>query len=731
MVLAEAIRELRDAGLGAPSPDESFDRFARLVHRQLGVPTALVSLVLDDEQVLPGAHGLPTTLQRERRLPLTHSFCRHVVDDDEPLIVDDARRVPRLAGNPAIPDLGVIAYAGFPIFDTHGRTVGSLCAIDDHPHAWTEVELATLADLASACTSELRLRVARDKARRMQHVAVQATRRSRLLLELSESFAGARSVSDVVENLAHVGATIDARWVGLALVDPSGHSLTFTTLDHLEPRLAPEYRRVRFDDDRPSAVAARTQRPLFFRGNADLTAAFPGTVGAVDEDAGARAFLPVLRESRLLGVMMLAWDVDRDFDAEAVKTELAIASYVAHALERVQLLEERHLTATTLQTAMLSPLPQIRHLELAFLYSPAASTDQVGGDWYDAVVLDEDASVLMVGDVTGHDMHAAAQMGQLRSILRTFAWSQDEAPSTLMRLLDRANQGLGLNATATAVVARLDRRPDLDHGTVHVVTWSNAGHPPPFILRADGTVEACAGEPDIMLGVVPGSPRHDRTAVLTPGDTLLLYTDGLVELRGARYAERLAALQEALAAFAGTATTALPGALVRRLVTERQRDDIAVLAVRVRHAARAGARPGRPTTASLDVAAVSTAIAPARRWVDDVLEGGDVSSAARRTAMLLTSELVTNAVQHASPPIAVEVEIGHRTLHVAVSDGSPEVPRLLSPEPHEIGGRGVQFLERRASQWGVTLHDDAQPDGQDAPPPGARKTVWFEIDRLA
>lgn len=120
------------AGLPAAS-DPAFERFARLVRRQLGVPVSLVTLVSADEQVFPGALGLPEPWQSTRSTPLTHSFCRHVVHSGVPLVVPDARLDPRVHDNPAIDDLHVVAYAGVPLVDVDDRVVGSLCAIDDRP----------------------------------------------------------------------------------------------------------------------------------------------------------------------------------------------------------------------------------------------------------------------------------------------------------------------------------------------------------------------------------------------------------------------------------------------------------------------------------------------------------------------------------------------------------------------------------------------------------------------
>ncbi|MBD5785652.1 SpoIIE family protein phosphatase [Cellulosimicrobium terreum] len=727
MTEAQAIRELARAGLAEPMADESFDRFARLVRRQLGVPTALVTLVLDEEQVFPGALGLPEPYQSARRTPLSHSFCQHVVSTAEALVVEDARLVPWLADNRAIDDLGVVAYAGFPIFDPRGQVVGSLCAIDHRPRTWTEVELATLTDLAAACTSELRLRLAQARARRMQRAALAANRRARLLLGLSETFAAATSVRDVAESLSVVGTTIGARYAGLAVLDPSGTSMTYTTMDHLEPGIPPSFRRFRLSDARPSALAARTREPQFFRDHVAFSAAYPEIADSLGtEHAHARSFLPAVAGDRLLGLVVLEWEDEREFDVDAVKTETAMASYVAHALDRVRLLEERHEVAATLQSAMLTELPHVHRVELAATYSTATRTDQVGGDWYDAVVLDDDASVLMIGDVTGHDMHAAAQMGQLRSMLRTFAWCQDEPPATLLRLLDRANRGLALHSSGTALVARLDRTSDGFH-----VTWSSAGHPGPLVLRADGTVEEPDVSPDLMLGVLPGSPRHDHRLRLEHGDTMLLYTDGLVEQRGTPYAERVATLRTALGAQRGTATSAVPDALVRRLVGDLQRDDIAVLAVRARHSARHLPRPGRPAVVRRPMEHAARAIGDQRRWVDDVLESCDVDASVRRMVMLLTSELLTNAVQHSVGPVMTNVEVGHRAVRVSVQDGSTTRPRLLSPEPHEPGGRGVRLLERSAARWGVDVQENGTPEGTEDEagehaPPG--KTVWFELD---
>lgn len=153
------LRSLAEAGLSA-EPDPDMDLFAGRVRRWLRVPVALVSLVHPEEQIFPGASGLPEPAAWERRTPLTHSFCQHVVLSAKPLIVEDAREHELVADNAAIRDLGVIAYAGFPLTDGAGNVLGSLCAIDTVPRRWDPAQLDALEDLARMCSVALRLRLA-------------------------------------------------------------------------------------------------------------------------------------------------------------------------------------------------------------------------------------------------------------------------------------------------------------------------------------------------------------------------------------------------------------------------------------------------------------------------------------------------------------------------------------------------------------------------------------------
>jgi len=172
---------------------------------------------------------------------------------------------------------------------------------------------------------------------------------------------------------------------------------------------------------------------------------------------------------------------------------------------------------------------------------------------------------------------------------------------------------------------------------------------------------------------------------------------------------------------------------VRRLASDDQRDDVAVLAVRVRAAAPSGPPSlGRPATAERKLAPSLSDVGPARIWVDDVLESCGVPMPLRRTVMLLTSEVLTNAVDHGQAPFTTTVEVDMDRLRVGVRDSSTEQPELRDPTVTDFGGRGVQFLERLASRWGVDRHGETPTTQRPAGPRASRrrigKTVWFELD---
>ena len=213
----------------------------------------------------------------------------------------------------------------------------------------------------------------------------------------------------------------------------------------------------------------------------------------------------------------------------------------------------------------------------------------MGGDWYDVFATGA-GTTLVIGDVTGHDVDAAAVMGQVRNLLRGIAHAVSGPPSQVLTALDRALADLGVSPLVTAVLACVG--PPADGGDAQSVTWSTAGHLPPLLVPPAGPPRLLDRAGGLLLGVRPDASRADAEETLPAGSTLVLYTDGLVERRDADLDAGLARLLDAATDLSGLAADDVCDALLSRLAPDRS-DDVALLALRV---LPAGDRPrGNPS----------------------------------------------------------------------------------------------------------------------------------------
>ena len=561
-------------------PDPSFDRYARMVRATLGVPIAIVSLVEADRQVFPGAEGLPTPLAERRSTPLSSSFCQHVVADQAPLVVADARVEPRHADNPLIAEHGMIAYAGFPLVDPAGVVVGALCAIDTEPHDWTRPQLDLLADLAQACSAELSERAHRSTAEAAVRAATESNRVLQVLLSLSEILAGTRALPDVAEAVQRIAVTgLGAERAGIWLVrDGLAEPVAPPGPAAMQVQTVPAFR---LDAANPVGTAVATRRAVYFeRHSVDVTydPTVPDTALADgSRDQGAKAFLPLTVAGEVLGCLVVGWAGTRDFDERDKVLLAALTAYTAQAVHRALLLRERASVASTLQNAMLTELPSPRGLELVARYRTAAHDERVGGDWYDVVVSPAGAAALVIGDVVGHDTAASAVMGQLRSMLRAFVWLGGDGPAGIMQQLDRSARDLEVGTLATTVLAVLEPGPD-----ERVLRWTNAGHPAPVVVDADGTVRSLdSGTYDCLLGVRPDWSRAEHSTTIGAGSTIVLFTDGLIESHGRDVDTGRDELVAALERLHDLPLADLVDGVIADLVGEHPEDDVAVLAARL------------------------------------------------------------------------------------------------------------------------------------------------------
>jgi len=580
---------LSESGLG-PASDARMEFYAAWVRRVLNVPVALVTLVEADRQVFPGMSGLPEPWATRRATPLSHSFCRHVVDSAEPLVVADARQHPLLRDNLAVPELGVVAYAGMPLTDDHHQVLGSLCAIDTVPRDWTPAEVDELRAIASACAGELRLRLARvaaDRERRRRD-ALESTQRLafervQTLLFAAQAFTDATTVDDVRARLtALADSQLSPAYVGLIVLD--GHGTLRRLPDGRFPFEAEEaWTAFPVDSSLPSATAVREQRIVAYSDrdtfDADHDEAARDLLRHLDLHAVIAAPLPGPHGP--LGSLTMAWDRPRALDMPDLVTVSTIAGFAAQALGRALHLSNRESVARQLQRAMLTELPVHATLPMAAAYHPADAREDVGGDWYDHIALsdpgpDGSALAVSVGDIVGHTMSAATIMGQTRSMLRQATYDHPDAtPAQILAAFENANARCGLRAAGSAVIVHL--REGDGHWTMQ---WTNAGHPPPILVLPDGTT-VLLDEHDVLFGFGLGGARHDHERALPPGATLLLYTDGLVERRGADIDAGIERLREHLSTHRHEPVAVLVEATLATLAPVTHDDDVVAFAIRI------------------------------------------------------------------------------------------------------------------------------------------------------
>lgn len=567
------LEALTRTGLDA-APDPTFDRFAQMVRKVVGVPVALVTLVDSERQFFPGAHGLGEPWQRQRQTPLSHSFCRHVTA--EPLVVTDARTDPRVAGNLAIDDLGVVGYAGMPLTDADGNVLGALCAIDTEPREWTSHELDLLADLAAACSDSLRLRIATRHARSAERATGAAYDRNRLLLRASAALADTSSFDDVLSALRQLATgTLDPAHVSVFLLDPANDQITRRTPEDLPADLADYWADHHRAGRTPAALAASTGTLVLLPDPDAVRAIAPEvaeTMAALGWQSAASAPLP--GPGGAIGALTFAWKQPHTLDATEQTLLAALAGYVARAIDRAHILDDRRAAAETLQKALLTSLPTVAGVRFAARYEAAHHADHVGGDWYDAVAVDETRVALIIGDVSGHSIEAAAAMSQYRSLLRGLVIDRHEPPSALIRRLDRTIRSFRDTRLATVILAYLDLEPTGEA----TLTWSNAGHPPPILLHPDGHAETLHGR-DTLLNALPQVSRTNHTRRLPPGARLLLHTDGLIETRTQPLDAGFAELRRRLTLHRDTDLEDLADRLLEPVGGPVREDDAALLLV--------------------------------------------------------------------------------------------------------------------------------------------------------
>jgi PAS domain S-box-containing protein len=379
--------------------------------------------------------------------------------------------------------------------------------------------------------------IIRDASAELEHVTQQASlesdrkRQTDVVQATTAALAQAMTVEDVLAALtsdAFLGA-VGAVGAALSVVEQDRRRVLTTT--GLPADLLRDLGVARLDSPLPIAQAIRYQTPLFVR-REDVRDNYPLLWPYIEPtELTSTAILPLAAQAKKTGALAILYQGKREFSPEERNLLQALAATVAQSLQRALLYDQEHSMAVTLQQAMLpARIPDVPGARVAVRYQPARTGHQVGGDWYDAVPLRGGHIGLVVGDVQGHDVHAAAVMGQLRTALRAYA-AEGHPPETVMARASAFLHDLDTDLIATCIYVDVD----IATGCARII---RAGHPCPLVRHAGGrssSIEVAGGLPlGLPVGLAPHSdaPYPTTRLRLGPDDTLLLCTDGLLEFHG-------------------------------------------------------------------------------------------------------------------------------------------------------------------------------------------------------
>ena len=481
-------------------------------------------------------------------------------------------------------------------------------------------------------------------------------------------------------------------------VPESGPALSARTGQH-------GYDTLPYDSDAPAAVAFRT-------GRTQLAPLHDNALGNEPTGVSTGLSVPLTANGEVIGVMTFVDGPGRLFEADDVSLATEVASRAGVALSNATRFQREHVVADVLQRAVLpDSLPDVEGLLLDAEYRAGVAGTYVGGDWYDVFELTNDLVFFSVGDVMGKGAPAAALMGQVRSAIRAYAVS-GQSPTEVLSSLDHLFDTLIEDRVVTAVVGTIT--PSTGR-----VVLSNAGHPPPLVVRADGSATFCPMERTLLIAAgLSGAPRPRDEVVLDRGDSLIMYSDGLIERRGELITHGMERLANTATLVARAGWPDHPAVtFASTLSVEERTDDIVVLCLnytgiseeRISAPAVGTTRDGM-STLHLEPVVESTPVA--RHWVAAHLR--DLPAEVTGCAALLTSELVTNAVLHAATPLCVTLHILPDRIRVDVADGNPSFPSIKEYGKEAATGRGLTLFNTLASNWGVQAVEDG-------------KIVWFEL----
>ncbi|WP_340559817.1 SpoIIE family protein phosphatase [Streptomyces sp. GSL17-111] len=573
--------------------------------------------------------------------------------------------------------------------------------------------------------------------------------REAFLLDAGRALAEARSTAEVLRvaaNLAMPGFSPD----GMAVFGVKGDHLSVIGHHGHGPGSEAAFTDMPLTTPYPATEVVRTGRAVYLAGPAEYERRFPVTWPlAAPFGRQSWAFLPLVAAGRTVGAWMAAFGSRVTFTPDERSVLSTVARMLAQALSRAYVRESEQELAAGLQRTM-RPVhkPDIKGMTVAARYVPTGGGLQVGGDWYDVIPLHSGRTALVIGDVQGHDVRAAALMAQLRVALRAYASEGHSAEAVLSRA-SRFLAGMTRDHVADADADAGDGGPDGSgadgrddarfatclyieadpvNGTLDIV---RAGHPDPAVRLPDGTLMVRPTAGGLPLGIDPDTDYPTTRLALGPGETLMMCTDGLIETGGhdiesgwarirAVFAERPDADLEELADALVQAVHGPPSHHYAGPLSDRRDDDVALLLLSRDDVVGAPRGTGRRTVLSVAQTDASR-IADARGQLRDLLYDWAAPDQVDG-AVLMLSEMLTNVLVHTDGDALLVAEVtgerGARRLRVEVADQSDELPHRRNPGELASSGRGLILMDMLAGSWGVD-------------PRGEGKAIWFEVDEDA
>jgi GAF domain-containing protein/anti-sigma regulatory factor (Ser/Thr protein kinase) len=573
-----------------------------------------------------------------------------------------------------------------------------------------EQERRLVQAIASQCAQALH-RAALLESERSALAAAQDQRdRISLLAEVGRTLS---SSLDYEENLARVVRLVipwlaDSCWVNLI----DGDGLRAVAFAHADPDV--ERAMARLVELEGGYTGSATIREVARTGEARLLAELPeGYVepaGRGDEQLELLRFIgnrsvavvPLLVAGQSIGTMTLAnGPSGRRLSQDDLELLAQMGRRAATAIEHARQFHQRAEVALTLQESLLpAESHEAEGLEIAHRYVPGTVGTEVGGDWFDVIPLSSGRTALVIGDVMGRGIRAAAVMGQVRAAVRAYA-AMELPPDEVLAGLDRVVQGFAELQIVTAIYAIFDPGANL-------AVLANAGHPPPLLLGPEGErprpLDLPVGTP---LGV--GGPPYTSVEVpLPPAGGLVLYTDGLIEERSRDIDVGIDLVCSGLTGVTESAEEMCLAALRAVNADEDFGDDVAVLVARV-----APRRDPAAAWSRLPIGDDYADVATARRWAVEQLELRGLEALSDSVA-LVVSELVTNAMRYGSTPRSLQLRRGPHGVLIEVADADRSLPRLRQAALDDEGGRGLLLVDSIVSGWSIR-------------PAGVGKVVWVEL----